>query len=491
MNQVKNRNILWQPHSGPQTDFLASQAKRVMFGGALGPGKTDALMYDPLRYISHPQFQALMLRRTYRELEECMERARRIYTKLPEPLKWNGDSHKWRHPNGGFIEYGHCEHFIDWEKYLTKEYQRIYFDQLETFSEEVITNLWSRCRSTIKEIPSQIKCSSNPGGISHLFIKQKWIDRCPIRNRGEERYEEEFDLYWQPRESAGAYKDEFGITWEFHPAIIFDNPNIFENDPDYVRTIMSYPKTKRDAWLWGKWDIPMGQYFKEYDFNVHSNHELAKVPMSYRGLISIDWAVTGVFFTTVLMMDHESDIWAIDESWCEDESTESKAGMMERLLKKYPQVEVLLVPRDMNKEVKDRQADTTETMLQRFISYIDKQYMRGVYVKQADMGRGSRVPRWDTLRDALNWKDGHPWLRFIGKQVPKLVETLPTMIHDRTKSDDIDTTTWDHAVDSLGYGIEYINQHWRKKGRNNKPIDAYDVKTKIVRATKKLNWLLQ
>ena len=33
-------NVLWKPFEGPQTDFLKSAAKRVLFGGSLGPGKS-------------------------------------------------------------------------------------------------------------------------------------------------------------------------------------------------------------------------------------------------------------------------------------------------------------------------------------------------------------------------------------------------------------------------------------------------------------------
>jgi hypothetical protein len=35
---------LWEPHPGPQTEFLQSDAYEVLYGGAAGGGKTDCLM---------------------------------------------------------------------------------------------------------------------------------------------------------------------------------------------------------------------------------------------------------------------------------------------------------------------------------------------------------------------------------------------------------------------------------------------------------------
>jgi hypothetical protein len=477
-----NEKIIWEPFEGPQSDFLASTAKRVLFGGALGPGKTDALMVDPLRDIKHPRFQALFLRRTYAELGECMERAHRLYPGFG--MKWEHDGRKWRLPGGGFIEYGHCEHAPDWRRYLTKEYQRIYFDQLETFPKDAIENIWSRCRTTIPELPAQVKCTANPGGESHLFIKQKWADRCPVKKRGEQRYEKQFDLYWQPMESGGTFRDEFNITWEFHPAIVFDNPVLVKNDPDYVWTLLSYDQQKRDAWLWGKWDIPMGQFFKEFNPRVHTNHKLRKWPFTWRGLISIDWATSGVFFATVMLVDNvTADVWVVKEFWCEDESTQYKASKTKWLLDRYPQVEVLVVPRDMSKEIKDRDIDYKETMLKRFLDYLGV----SITIAQADMKRYSRVTRWDVMRDALNWKVRPPWLRFIGEDCPKLCETIPAMVHLETNIDDINPLLFDHGCDSLAYGLEWIQSHWRKPMKV--PVDAYDAPVK--QRAQKRHWLLQ
>jgi hypothetical protein len=53
----------WRPNPGPQTRFLASSANECLYGGQAGGGKSAALIAMPLRWVEHPKFRALILRR--------------------------------------------------------------------------------------------------------------------------------------------------------------------------------------------------------------------------------------------------------------------------------------------------------------------------------------------------------------------------------------------------------------------------------------------
>jgi hypothetical protein len=68
--------ILFEPNAGPQTDFLASPEREVLYGGAAGGGKSFALIVDPLRYCSNANFNALILRRTNDELRELIHKSK-------------------------------------------------------------------------------------------------------------------------------------------------------------------------------------------------------------------------------------------------------------------------------------------------------------------------------------------------------------------------------------------------------------------------------
>ena len=61
-------NVIFKPNKGPQTNFLAASEREVLYGGAAGGGKSYAMLADPLRYLVHPQFSGLLLRKTTEEL---------------------------------------------------------------------------------------------------------------------------------------------------------------------------------------------------------------------------------------------------------------------------------------------------------------------------------------------------------------------------------------------------------------------------------------
>src|ERR1017187_4533998 len=56
-----------------QREFHESSARYRLFGGAAGPGKTKALLYEAIYQAHlHPGVDTLLLRRTYPELEASL-----------------------------------------------------------------------------------------------------------------------------------------------------------------------------------------------------------------------------------------------------------------------------------------------------------------------------------------------------------------------------------------------------------------------------------
>ena len=74
-------DIAFQPNDGPQTEFLASPEKEVLYGGAAGGGKSYAMLMDLLRYADNGNHRALLLRRTLAELTELIDKSKQIYPK--------------------------------------------------------------------------------------------------------------------------------------------------------------------------------------------------------------------------------------------------------------------------------------------------------------------------------------------------------------------------------------------------------------------------
>jgi hypothetical protein len=53
-----------------QLAFLLCPRSEAFFGGAAGPGKTEALLMSALQLVEQPRYSALLLRRTFRQLNQ-------------------------------------------------------------------------------------------------------------------------------------------------------------------------------------------------------------------------------------------------------------------------------------------------------------------------------------------------------------------------------------------------------------------------------------
>ena len=52
----QDKDILFKPNPGPQTEFLAANEREVLYGGSAGGGKTYSLIADPMRYFHNKNF---------------------------------------------------------------------------------------------------------------------------------------------------------------------------------------------------------------------------------------------------------------------------------------------------------------------------------------------------------------------------------------------------------------------------------------------------
>ena len=98
--------VLWAPNPGPQTAFLACPVREILYGGAKGGGKTDAIGPKALKHIeTHGRWATvLILRETFPQLTEIMERMRPLCLALGGV--YNKVEKTWRFPSGARIIFG-------------------------------------------------------------------------------------------------------------------------------------------------------------------------------------------------------------------------------------------------------------------------------------------------------------------------------------------------------------------------------------------------
>ena len=57
-------DVIWQP-TAKQAEFLRSSALECLYGGAMGSGKSDALLAAAISQVENSQHRGLLLRRSF------------------------------------------------------------------------------------------------------------------------------------------------------------------------------------------------------------------------------------------------------------------------------------------------------------------------------------------------------------------------------------------------------------------------------------------
>ena len=388
-----------------------------MFGGAAGGGKSYAQLIDSFLYaVKYPKSKQLILRRTLPELEKSLIRVSLGLFDL-SVYKYNSAKHTGTFANGSIIDFGYCDRENDVYKYQSAEYDVIRFDELTHFTEDMYIYLMSRIRG-VNSYPKQIKSSTNPGGVGHSWVKERFIDKC----------------------SGGIYTDENG-TRQFIPARVSDNSFLMKNDRQYVNRLNRLSEKDRRALLYGDWDIFDGQYFSEFRRSIHVVKPFA-VPKHWKRYFTMDYGLdmlAGYF----IAVDTQGKAYVYKEIY--RPNLIISAAAREILAAGEKDISVYYAPPDLY----NRRQDTGKSVAEIFAEH-------GILLAKAE---NDRVQGWYNLKEWLMpFKDEQGCVTanlVIFENCPYLIRTLPALTFDRTNPNDVANTPHEltHAPDALRYFV--------------------------------------
>ena len=131
-----------------------------------------------LQYVHVPNYRALILRKNFADLAlpgAVMDRAEDWLR--GSGAKWVDKEKSWLFPSGASLTFGYLEYERQKYRYQGAEFQFIAFDELTQFPEAVYRYLFSRLRRLVGvEVPIRMRTASNPGGVGHHWVKERFVD---------------------------------------------------------------------------------------------------------------------------------------------------------------------------------------------------------------------------------------------------------------------------------------------------------------------------
>ena len=158
---------------------------------------------------------------------------------MPSSAAWRDGMKTWVFPSNATITFGYLERPGDEYRYQSTEFQFIGFDELTQFSENQYRYLFSRLRRTTEvDVPLRMRSASNPGGIGHEWVRERFID------------------------SEGFVEGRI-----FIPASLPDNPYL--DQEAYLESLNQLDPVTRQQLLMGDWSARQpGNLFKREWFTI-------------------------------------------------------------------------------------------------------------------------------------------------------------------------------------------------------------------------------
>ena len=428
--------------STPQAFFLLLDCREAFYGGAAGGGKSAALLADALKYVDTPGYAALILRRTYPELEGSEGLIFQALEWLgPTDARWNAEQHRWTFPSGAVLQFGHVKAETDKTNYQGQAYQTVCFDELTHFTETIydyIAFSRARRRMTLKRagIPIRARSASNPGGIGHGWVKKRFID---------ERKE--------------------GVV--FIPAKVADNPGL--DVAEYAESLGNLGETLRAQLLDGDWGAFEGMAYTITDAHIVEPFE---IPRQWERFESMDYGINNPTSWQVHAVDYDDNLISFGE-WYKPSLPSHTAPMIHALRQIWGSSLCWGDPQSLATRTGTVKAGQPVTIATEFVDLgipiaKAKNDPRAGYTRmreRIEIDPERRFPDWHPR----SGEKGAPSWFFVEKQCPELVKQMREA---------------PLAPIETRYGGEHVDLEWERKDGHAHASARYGVASRFTAPTR-------
>lgn len=422
--------------------FLKDTHANVGFGGARGGGKSMALRIKAvIMAFKYPGIKICIVRTTYPELEKNHIEPLKEWL-VPTFAQYNESKKKFTLVNGSTIYAMYCDSERSISRFNGLEFDILMLDEATHFKEDHIKKMRA-CVRGANNFPHRTYWTCNPDGISLSYVKRLFIDRV---------YED------------GEDPDDYS----FIQSLLTDNEILMKKDPSYRKYLESLPPALRRAWLEGDWNVFEGAFFSEFrstpdplkcaDAGITLNDAMAQhrwthviepfeVPYNWTIYRSYDFGYGKPFSFGYHALNQDGVAFKILEFYgCTRTPNEG--------LKWSPEQQFKYVA-DLEKEhpwLKGKYihgvADPSIWDGSRGVSVADVGEKYGIYF---DKGINDRIPGWMQMHERLKFDENGYCKLYFFNTCKHTIRTIPLMMFDEHKVEDLDTKLEDHACDEERY----------------------------------------
>ena len=418
----------------------------ALYGGSAGGGKSDCMLVEALRQVHIPYYKCLILRKTFPQLAELIDRSREIYGAAFPRAKYNGSEHFWIFPSGAKIYFGSMQYSQDKTKYQGQRYDLIIFDELTHFTWDEYSYMFSRNRPSGPGTRVYMRSTANPGGVGHGWVRDRFITVAPPMTPVKDDYK----IITPTGDRIVMKRSRI-----FVPATVFDNKILLSNDPNYLANLAMLPEAEREALLYGRWDCFAGQVFSEWR-NDPAHYDDQKwthvinpfrIPKTWRIYRGLDWGYAKPFSVGWYAIDHDGTAYRIRELY-------GSTGT--------PDVGIKWTPQQVAQKIREIEAEDPNIIGRNVVGIADPAIFatdngqsiaemmasKGVFWEPGDH---KRIPGKMQVHYRMAFDDDGRAMLYVFNTSSNFIRTVPTLVYSETDVEDVDTKMEDHIYDECRY----------------------------------------